>query len=298
MRTFGFFYVTDVPDYSAELELDYLKRFFDLPTETKMSLAVRKHRQENNNVYRGYGPVVETSGTQYKEMFNIGPHETHPATQKDPSFLEKFRVISREKSVWPESGDEVFDLEFKRVFQKGLRIRQDISRGVLRSIGRTLGHPELLDRFTHSEFSTLGLRRYPLRKSSNPGSNSRHDNVTLTELEHEDSTVTILATFNYTGLQALYKGVYHDVPPSSSGFIVNIGTLVEEITDRRVIAVRHRVRLVDFIRHSIPFFFNPSFDADISQSLTGRRTRSDFLTFGEWMADYLPKVEPGLLGIF
>nr|AIW06457.1 putative isopenicillin-n-synthase [Bathocyroe fosteri] len=129
------------------------------------------------------------------------------------------------------------------------------------------------------------------------GMNSLHDNVTLSELEHEDSTVTILSTFNYTGLQALYKDTYLDVPPSNNGFIVNIGTLISDITDNKVKAVRHRVKQMDFVRHSIPCFLNPSFDADISKSLSGRTTVAGekYTIFGEWMKDYLPAVEPGLL---
>ena len=35
----------------------------------------------------------------------------------------------------------------------------------------------------------------------NQNMKSEYDNVTLSELEHEDSTVTILTTFNCTGLQ-------------------------------------------------------------------------------------------------
>ena len=47
-------------------------RFFSLPLPVKMELAVNKHDRRNRNVYRGYGPLVEDSGTQYKELFNIG----------------------------------------------------------------------------------------------------------------------------------------------------------------------------------------------------------------------------------
>nr|AIW06471.1 putative isopenicillin-n-synthase [Beroe abyssicola] len=127
--------------------------------------------------------------------------------------------------------------------------------------------------------------------------NSEFDNVTLSELEHEDSTVTILSTFNYTGLQVLYQNKYWDVPPSGNGFIVNIGTLVEDIADNKIIAVKHRVKQMDFIRHSVPCFFNPSFDADIGKSISGRQTKAGkkYNIFGEWMRSYLPLVEPGLL---
>ena len=41
--------------------------------------------------------------------------------------------------------------------------------------------------------------------------NSEFDNVTLSELEHEDSTVTILSTFNNTGLQVRYVLLIFDV---------------------------------------------------------------------------------------
>nr|AIW06470.1 putative isopenicillin-n-synthase [Thalassocalyce inconstans] len=316
MQEFGFFYVTNVPDYSPERELELLKQFFNLPTSDKMSVAVQKHNSENSNVYRGYGPLVETSGTQYKEMYNIGPHEL-PSSQIEQSELDsqldkqsetrldkqtdaqldKLRVISRESNAWPKTHDAAFDEEFKRVFQRGLKTRLTIGRGIIRSIGRSLGYPKFEDRFTESEFSTLGLRKYPLRKSVTAAMLSKYDAVPLTELEHEDSTVTILTTFNYTGLQALYNGVYLDVPPSNDGFIVNIGTLIEDIADKKMKAVRHRVKQVDFVRHSIPCFFNPSFDADIKTSISGRVTAAGerYTIFGEWMRDYLPDVEPGLL---
>jgi len=297
MQEFGFFYVTNVPDYNAIQELTLLKHFFSLPDATKMALAVKKHEPKNSNIYRGYGPLVD-SGTQHKEMFNIGRHEAPtPTYEQTDSPLDKLRAISREQSVWPKSGDGEFDGEFRKVFSEGLKIRMNIARGVIRSIGRSLEADHLISRFTESEFSTLGLRRYPTRTRRTENMNSVYDGVALSELEHEDSTVTVLSTFNYTGLQALYGEDYLDVPPSDDGFIVNIGTLVEDITDKKIKAVRHRVKQVDFERHSIPCFFNPSFDADISKSISGRTTAAGEETqlFGEWMRDYLPSVEPGLL---
>nr|AIW06473.1 putative isopenicillin-n-synthase [Beroe forskalii] len=311
MSQFGFFYVTNVTDFSAEEELEYLKMFFALGDEVKMRLAVRKHDPRNSNVYRGYGPVVEGTGTQYKEMFNIGPHEYDVMGEESPNEYDKYdnstesegdlarlKRISKEGNVWPETGDETFDRKFKALFKKGLQTRQRIARETIRSIGRSLGHPELIDRFTESEFSTLGLRRYPVRKTVQEAMNSAVDNVTLSELEHEDSTVTILTTFNYTGLQVLYDGKYWDAPPSGNGFIINIGTLIEDIADGSILAVRHRVKQMDFIRHSIPYFHNPSFDADISKSISDRQTKAgseNYSIFGEWMRQYLPLVEPGIL---
>nr|AIW06460.1 putative isopenicillin-n-synthase [Hormiphora californensis] len=291
MSEYGLFFINQVPSYNASQELATLRSFFALPLDTKMELAVRKYRPGQRNVYRGYGPLVSATATQYKEMFNIGPHETDykPSSVDSDGSLEQFRAIGRERNVWPGSGDDAFDRHFRDVFSRGFATRRMLAQAVVRCIGEGLGHPELEERFTEHEFSTLGLRRYPARG----GAAGR-----LTELEHEDSTVTILSTFQNPGLEALYGADYWDVPPSGEGFVVNIGTLIADITDGRVKAVRHRVRQIEKERFSIPFFFNPSFDADIGTSLTGRRTRAGerHRIFGEWMREYLPGVEPGLLG--
>ena len=70
------------------------------------------------------------SGTQHKEMFNIGRHEAPtPTYEQTDSPLDKLRAISREQSVWPKSGDEEFDGEFRKVFSEGLKIRMNIARG-------------------------------------------------------------------------------------------------------------------------------------------------------------------------
>ena len=135
MQEFGFFYVSDIPDYSAVKELQLLKQFFSLPESVKMPLAVKKHDHNNRNIYRGYGPVVKNSGKQHKEMFNIGPHEDPTPTYKQTDTqLDKLKVISKEQNVWPTTADKVFDEEFRRVFTEGLRTRMIIARGKLSTV--------------------------------------------------------------------------------------------------------------------------------------------------------------------
>ena len=53
MKKFGFFYVVDVPEYSASLEQDYMKQFYDLDEDVKDELAIRRHNPANKNAYRG-----------------------------------------------------------------------------------------------------------------------------------------------------------------------------------------------------------------------------------------------------
>ena len=53
MKKYGFIYVVDVPDYSASLEHDYMKQFYDLDEDVKNELAIRTHNPANKNAYRG-----------------------------------------------------------------------------------------------------------------------------------------------------------------------------------------------------------------------------------------------------
>ena len=163
MREYGFFFVTNVTDYNATIELQHLKKFFELPDHVKMRLAVNKHNPDNVNVYRGYGPLQVDTGTQYKELFNIGPYETDTIFNVT-DLLSVIRSISVEKNVWPKSNNNDFDRAFKDVLKRGFDLRRNIALYIVESISQYLGHPELIDRFTHHEFSTLGLRQYPVRE--------------------------------------------------------------------------------------------------------------------------------------
>ena len=53
MKKFGFFYVVDVPEYSATHEQSLMKQFYDLDEDTKDELAIRRHNPANKNAYRG-----------------------------------------------------------------------------------------------------------------------------------------------------------------------------------------------------------------------------------------------------
>nr|AIW06426.1 putative isopenicillin-n-synthase [Bathyctena chuni] len=298
MKKYGFFYVVDVPEYSASLEQDFMKKFFSLEDDVKDEIAIRRHNPANKNAYRGYCPGLDDveNTLQYKNLYNIGPHETRAPTfkQDDSDIYAKLRYDCQEPNVWPETGDCTFDKEFKETFQAGFEIRRNIGRAFIRSIARAMEYPNLPTLFTEDEFSAMGLRKYPIRKKINSNMYSDFDGTLLRELEHIDSTVTVLSTFNNEGLEVLYKNQYRTVPVTGeNSFLVNIGKLVDDLIDNKVPAVRHRVAEVDFDRYSVTYFLGPQFDADISRSMTGKLTDAGqkYTIFGEWIKDYLGAIE-------
>nr|AIW06445.1 putative isopenicillin-n-synthase [Haeckelia rubra] len=297
MKHYGFFYVVDVPEYNSTTELKYMKEFYDLPEDVKATLEIRRHNPENKNAYRGYCPGLDDveHTLQYKNLYNIGPHETRaPMTDKnDDDKMAKLRYDCQEPNVWPDTGDCGFDKGFKETFQTGFEFRRNIARAFVRSISRALEFPKLTSLFAEDEFSAMGLRKYPVRKRINDNMYSDYDDTLLRELEHVDSTITVLSTFENPGLQVLYNDQYRDVPVSGNGFIVNIGKLVDDIIDNQLTNVKHRVAETPFDRYSITYFLGPQFDADISRSMTGARTEAGrkYNIFGEWIKDYLGAIE-------
>nr|AIW06441.1 putative isopenicillin-n-synthase [Lampocteis cruentiventer] len=299
MKSFGFFYVVDVPDYDASVEDEYLQQFFNLPEKVKADTEIKRHNPANKNAYRGYCPGLDDveATLQYKEVFNIGPHETRAPFYDDSlsSDLEKLKYECSEANVWPETDNCTFDKGFKEVFQTGFDMRRNIARAFVRSISRALGFPNLPSLFNEDEFSAMGLRRYPVRSErTNKNMYSDFDGLLLRELEHIDSTVTVLSTFNNGGLQVLYKNQYMDAPVTGdNAFLVNIGKLVEDLIDNQLTSARHRVVETSYTRHSITYFLGPAFDADISRSMTGQITEAGhkYRIFGEWIKDYLGAIE-------
>ena len=103
--------------------------------------------------------------------------------------------------------------------------------------------------------------------------------------EHADSGfVTLLAQDGVEGLQARnHAGEWIDVPPADGTLAVNFGQLLERWTGGIVQATRHRVIAPKRARYSIPFFYEPRVDADISPlPLVGTHDFEPFL-YGDYL---------------
>lgn len=127
--------------------------------------------------------------------------------------------------------------------------------------------------------------------------------------EHTDyGLLTILAQDASGGLQVRSGDDWIDVPPLPDAFVCNIGDMLDRMTGGRYRSTPHRVRATTADRLSFPFFFDPSWDAEVAPlPLDGEpptddaRTRWDAAsvheyrgTYGDYLTAKVAKVFPTL----
>jgi isopenicillin N synthase-like dioxygenase len=106
--------------------------------------------------------------------------------------------------------------------------------------------------------SQLRLIHYPLQPSAQdaPGIGAHTD--------YECFTILHATAPGLEVLNARKKWV--DAPPVPGAFVINIGDLLEVLSNGRWVSTAHRVRKVPEERYSAPLFFNLDYDAEIAPS--------------------------------
>lgn len=82
---------------------------------------------------------------------------------------------------------------------------------------------------------------------------------------HSDyGMITLLLTDDQPGLQINFQNEWIDVPPRPDAFIVNLGDMLERWSNGLFQSTMHRVLTSgEKERYSIPFFYEPNFDAEV-----------------------------------
>jgi isopenicillin N synthase-like dioxygenase len=83
---------------------------------------------------------------------------------------------------------------------------------------------------------------------------------------HSDyGMITILLTDSNPGLQVYHQSTWIDVPPRPSAFVVNLGDMLERWSNGLFKSTLHRVITTgESERYSVPFFYEPNFDTEVS----------------------------------
>jgi isopenicillin N synthase-like dioxygenase len=240
---YGFAIVADhgIPDGLIHRAEEKAKAFFALPYEVK-----RKYHLPGGGGARGYTPFgIETAkGAQthdLKEFWHVG---------RDLPPGHKFRGHMPD-NVWPDEVPSFRDtfMELYAAFDRtGLKI--------LKAIARFLKMDEdyFVDTVRDGN-SVMRLLHYPPIEGE-PGSHVRAG-------AHEDiNTITLLLGAEEAGLELLTRdGRWIPVAPKPGELVVNIGDMLQRLTNGLLRSTSHRVvnpppERRGFSRYSMPFFLH------------------------------------------
>jgi len=247
-ETYGFAIIADhgIPaELIAEAEAK-AKAFFALPEEVKKRYAI-----PGGGGARGYTPFgVETAkghkAHDLKEFWHVGRElpEGHPFSDM------------MAPNVWPEevpSFRTTFLTLFDTFDRTGLKILSAIARYLRLA-------PDYFDDTVRDGNSVLRLLHYP------PQAEPTGEHIRAGA--HEDiNTITLLLGAEEAGLELLTRdGRWIPVSPRPGELVINIGDMLQRLTNGRLRSTSHRVvnpnpDRASHARYSMPFFlhFRPDF---------------------------------------
>ncbi len=239
---FGFAMITDHGIDPALIDAAWTKAraFFALSEEAK-----RAYHLAGLGGARGYTPfgVEIAKGAKevdLKEFWHVGRDlpEGHPLAAQQPN------------NVWP---DEVpsFRTTFETLFAEFDRVGGRLLSGIARYLDLA---PDFFDATVQDGNSVMRLLHYP--PVEGPAKGIRAE-------AHEDiNTITLLLGAEEAGLEILDKdGSWLPVAPPPGAMAVNVGDMLQRLTNNRLPSTTHRVRNPDagragVARYSMPFFLH------------------------------------------
>ncbi len=261
----GFLVITGAPVArvtEAERLADLL-RIFTVPAAEKRRLTNRKHAPENDNGYRGYFVRSAPGEPRDREGFDLGG-DLGPEGADD-----EIEAMLMEPNVWPE---EALLPGWRAAAMAHYAEMEALGRLEMASLGRSLGVGEgYFERFFGGGSSTLRFLFAPAAPDLTPDEvEARYRTVIDGEARrlitpaHRDSGVLTLL-WQPGGLQAQAPdGAWLSPPEVPYSLNVNFGDCMTFWTGGRLKATPHRVLADERDRCSIPFFFEPRFDAMIA----------------------------------
>lgn len=226
-----------------------IKNFFDLPLETK-----RKYEIEGLGGQRGYVSFGKEHAKgrkegDLKEFWHFGQEPSEDANLKE-EYPENVKV--EELPGFNEVGMEAY------------RLLEKTGIYVLRALALYIGKNEdYFDHWASNGNSILRPIHYP------PITEEPKDAVRAAA--HGDiNLITLLMGASAGGLQVLRKdGVWIHAIPEEDELVVNVGDMLERLTNNKLRSTIHRVvnplpEEWDKPRYSIPFFMHPRSDMKLN----------------------------------
>ena len=249
----GFFYLRNhgVPQSLVDAQFALAKRFFDLPLAQKQAIDLR--RSPNMRGYESLGAQTLDAAARpdLKESFYCGLAyaDDHPYVRRGHH--------SYGRNQWPAAlpGMAAQSTAY-------IGAMQALALRLMQLMALSLDLPEGFFDHTHDNpMLTLRMLRYPPHPAD-------ADERTFGAGAHTDwGAITILAQDSHGGLEVqMPDGRWVAATPMEGCLVVNLGDMIPRWTNGRYHSNPHRVRNVasgGAARHSIPFFYNPDYEARV-----------------------------------
>jgi isopenicillin N synthase-like dioxygenase len=221
------------------------RALFALPEEVK-----RGYHKPGSGGARGYTPFgIETAkdavAVDLKEFWHVG--RELPARHRFPDVMAP--------NIWPAERTE-----FQSVMLELYTAFETTGARILTAIARYLGlAPDFFEDTVDDGNSVLRLLHYPPVQGNGPS---------IRAGAHEDiNTITLLLGAEEAGLEILDRdGRWLAVTPKQGELAVNVGDMLQRLTNNRLRSTTHRVAnpvsaRKDHARYSMPFFlhFRPDY---------------------------------------
>lgn len=238
-----------IPDELIADLYKYVQEFFRLPSETKHSYEIPELAGQRGYTSFGKEHAKGFDAPDLKEFFQFG----QSVEDKDPV-----------KAEYPDNVQVKEVPAFTPTFFKAYRGFEQSGRALLQAIALYLGLDEhYFDDKIHNGNSILRAIHYP-PITQEPKSAIRAE-------QHEDiNLITLLVGASADGLQIQDKqGNWVPVTSLPEQIVVNVGDMLQRLTNNRLKSTTHRVvnpprELWSTSRFSIPFFLHPKSGMDLS----------------------------------
>ncbi len=245
-RTWGFFQITNhrIPNSLIESVWQQTEQFFELPLANKLEIV-----RSQENPWGFFNNELTKNQRDKKELFDF------TAKGVDPIYQQSNR--------WPKD-----PAPFKRAMTAYYSACTELSLKLLQGfcLGLDLPADFMQEDFAADHTSFARLNYYPV-KDPMDGVETEHQSTADLGIHHhtDAGALTLLLQDQMSGLQVYRDGYWYDIPVIEGALVVNTGDMMQVWSNDVYKAAIHRVlAMEERERYSVPFFFNPASNAEVS----------------------------------
>ncbi|WP_298678594.1 2-oxoglutarate and iron-dependent oxygenase domain-containing protein [uncultured Lentibacter sp.] len=261
----GFLRLSQTPISAQDLEavLAAYRAFFARPLAEKQKVDMARTGSNRGWGASGSEQVDAGANPDYKEVFDCG-FELPPG---DP--LQARGLLVYGPNQWPEA-PEGFARTVQAYYTQALALCRALLRHIAEAAGRDAGS---FDGCFTRPMALLRSNYYPAR----PEWAGEKDFGIAAHTDY--GCLTLLGSDGTAGLEVWgADACWHPVDMAPGEFVINFGEMLEMWTGGRVKATLHRVVGTQAERISVPMFFNPNYDTDVSADGAQPISAGEYLT--------------------